>query len=146
MLCISCLDTIMKEYKLIFEGYWRDCNKSSLPSYAGIYLVYKCIYNAQNNTVALVNIIYIGQAENIHDRHIKHERYVDFLAQLTDGQELCYACAPVDTDIDLVENALIFAQKPILNVDGRNAYNYSKAHVILSGQCTCMKYTNFNIG
>jgi len=136
----------MEEYRLTFDGYWRDCNKSGLPTYSGIYLVYKCVYNAQNDTVSLVDIIYIGQADNIHDRHIKHEKYVDFLSQLNDGQELCYSCAPVDEDINLVENALIFAQKPVLNIEGRKAYKYPKAHFILSGQCTCMRYTNFNVG
>ena len=136
----------MKEYKLLFEGYWRDINKSGLPTYSGIYLVYKCVYNARNDTVSLIDIIYIGQAENIHDRHIKHEKYAEFLSQLVEGQELCYSCAPVESDINLLENALIFAQRPVLNVEGRNSYNYTKAHIILSGQCTCMKYTNYNIG
>lgn len=136
----------MKEYRLNFEGYWRDCNRNGLPSYDGIYIVYKCIYNEQTDTVTLLDIIYIGQAENIHDRHIKHEKYSNFLSQLTEGQELCYACAPVETDTDLIENALIFAQKPVLNIEGRSAYNHPKAHIQLSGQCARMKYTNFNIG
>lgn len=63
----------MKEYKLNFEGYWRNINKGGLPSYSGIYFVYRCIYNAQSNSVELVDIIYIGQADNIHDRHNNHE-------------------------------------------------------------------------
>lgn len=64
----------MKDYILNFEGYWRDCNKGGLPTYKGVYLVYRCNYNVQNDTVNLIEIIYIGQAENIHDRHIRHEK------------------------------------------------------------------------
>lgn len=136
----------MREYRLTFDGYWRDCNKGSLPTYSGIYLVYKCIYNAYNDTVSLIDIIYIGQAENIHDRHEQHDKYNDFLSQLSEGQELCYSCAPVESDLDLVENALIFVQKPVLNVEGRNSYIHSKAHIIISGNCTRMKRTDFIIG
>lgn len=105
----------MKDYILNFEGYWRDCNKGGLPTYKGVYLVYRCNYNVQNDTVNLIEIIYIGQAENIHDRHIRHEKEQIFKSQLQEGEELCFSCAKVEQDLDLVENALIFAQKPSLN-------------------------------
>lgn len=135
----------MKDYKLNFEGYWRDCNKNGLPTYAGIYLVYRCLYNAQTNTVELVDIIYIGQADNIHDRHINHEKYSDFTSLLLEGQELCYSCVPLTENRDLVENALIFAQKPVLNEQGKYNYNYTEAHISSEGACTCLKYTDFNM-
>ena len=50
----------MKDYILNFEGYWRDCNKGGLPTYKSVYLVYRCNYNVQNDTVNLIEIIYIG--------------------------------------------------------------------------------------
>lgn len=136
----------MKDYILNFDGYWRECNKNGLPTYPGIYLVYRSRYNPQNDTVSLVEIIYIGKTDNIHDRLIKHEKYDLFVSQLREHEELCYSCAEVVEDIDLVENALIFAQKPVLNDQGKDSYNYSRAHFILDGSCTRMKYTNFNIG
>lgn len=136
----------MKNYILNFDGYWRECNKRDLPTYSGIYLVYRSRYNPQNDTVSLVEIIYIGQTDNIHDRLINHEKKELFLSQLREHEELCYSCAEVVEDIDLVENALIFAQKPILNDLGKDNYNYSRAHFLLNGSCTHMKYTNFNIG
>lgn len=136
----------MKDYILNFEGYWRECNKNGLPTYSGIYLVYRSRYNPKNDTVSLIEIIYIGQTDNIHDRHIKHGKYELFLSLLKEGEELCYSCAEITEDIDLVENALIFAQKPVLNDKGKDNYNYSRAHLLLNGSCTCMKYTNFNIG
>ena len=136
----------MKDYILNFDGYWRECNKNGLPTYPGIYLVYRSRYNPQNDTVSLVEIIYIGKTDNIHDRLIKHEKYDLFVSQLREHEELCYSCAEVVEDIDLVENALIFAQKPVLNDQGKDSYNYSRAHFVLDGSCTCMKYTNFNVG
>lgn len=39
----------MKKFLLNFEGYWRDCNKNGLPAYPGIYKVYRCQYDEQNN-------------------------------------------------------------------------------------------------
>lgn len=83
----------MKDYILNFEGYWRNCNRGSLPAYQGIYLVYRCRYNLQNDTVTLIDIIYIGQAENIHDRHIHHEKELLFQSQLHEGEEICISCA-----------------------------------------------------
>lgn len=136
----------MKDYILNFDGYWRECNKNGLPTYSGIYLVYRSRYNPQNDTVSLVEIIYIGKTDNIHDRLIKHEKYDLFVSQLREHEELCYSCAEVVEDIELVENALIFVQKPALNDQGKDSYNYSRAHFVLDGSCTRMKYTNFNIG
>ena len=136
----------MKDYILNFDGYWRECNKNGLPTYPGIYLVYRSRYNPQNDTVSLVEIIYIGKTDNIHDRLIKHEKYDLFVSQLREYEELCYSCAEVVEDIELVENALIFVQKPVLNDQGKDSYNYSRAHFVLDGFCTRMKYTNFNIG
>lgn len=136
----------MKDYILNFDGYWRECNKNGLPTYPGIYLVYRSRYNPQNDTVSLVEIIYIGKTDNIHDRLIKHEKYDLFVSQLREHEELCYSCAEVVEDIELVENALIFVQKPVLSDQGKDSYNYSRAHFVLDGSCTRMKYTNFNIG
>lgn len=135
----------MKDYILNFEGYWRNCNRGSLPAYQGIYLVYRCRYNPQNDTVTLIDIIYIGQAENMHDRHIHHEKELLFQSQLHEGEEICISCAQVNHDLDLVENALIFAQKPILNEQDKDGFAYGESHFILGGACSCMKYTDFTI-
>ena len=137
---------LMKEFLLNFEGYWRDCNKNGLPAYPGIYMVYRCQYDEQNNTVNLIDIIYIGQAENIHERIGTHKKYDLFKSKLLVGEELCYSCAKVVNDVDIVENALIFAQKPVLNDQGKNNYNYERANVRALGACACLKYNNFNIG
>lgn len=136
----------MNEYKLNFEGYWRECNKGGLPSYTGVYVVYRAVYNEVTNRVVLNDIIYIGQADNIHDRHQHHEKYDAFCKSLKAGEELCYSCAKVDgRSLDVVENALIFAQKPEINTSGKESFLHQPSHLMLDGQCACMKYTDFNI-
>ncbi len=136
----------MKDFQLKFEGYWRDQNKGGLPKYSGIYIVYRSVYYAQSDTVSLIDIIYIGKADNVHDRHLSHDKYKMFLSQLQYGEELCFSCAPLDNDIEVAENALIFAQKPVLNDRGKSEFNYDRTHVRVSGTCACMKYTDFYVG
>lgn len=136
----------IKSYSLVFNGYWREVNKNGVPSKTGIYLVYRCVYDAKSNTVGLKNIIYIGQAVNAHDRIANHERLNDFKNQLQQGEELCYSFAEVSSsDLDIVENALIFAQKPILNEQLKDTFNYGAVTVKVDGRCACMKYTDFKI-
>ena len=136
----------IKSYSLNFNGYWREINKNGVPSVTGIYLVYRCVYDAQRNTVGLKEIIYIGQAENVHDRIANHDRLNDFKARLQRGEELCYSVAEVSSsDLDVVENALIFAQKPILNDKLKDSFNHGAVIVKVDGRCACMKYTDFKI-
>lgn len=136
----------MTDIDLNFEGYWRECNKGGLPSYSGIYLVYRCLYNNKADRVVLKDIIYIGKAENIHDRHQCHEKLPLFKTQLREDEELCYSCAKVDdTLLNIAEKALIFAQKPLLNEQDKECYDAKPVHVKLDGCCSCMNYTDFNI-
>ena len=136
----------IKAYSLNFDGYWREINKNGVPSKSGIYLVYRCVYDDKSNTVGLKDIIYIGQAENVHDRIADHDKLKDFNAQLKQGEELCYSVAVVpSSDLDVVENALIFAQKPILNDKLKDSFNHGAVTVKVDGRCACMKYTDFKI-
>ena len=138
-------DTI-KTYSLDFKGYWREVNKNGLPSKTGIYLVYRCIYSAETNTVGLKEIIYIGKAENVHDRIANHDKLEDFKSQLQEGEELCYSFAEVPVaDLDVVENALIYAQKPRLNDNLTDSFNHGAVAIKIDGRCACMKYTDFKI-
>lgn len=139
------IETI-KSYSLDFQGYWREVNKNGIPSKSGVYLVYRCIYNTASNTVGLKDIIYIGKAENAHDRIANHDRLEDFKTQLQDGEELCYSFAEVPvTDLDIVENALIYAQKPVLNDSLKNSFSHGAVAIKVDGRCACMKYTDFKI-
>ncbi len=136
----------LKEFSLDFNGYWREVNKGGVPAKSGIYLVYRCVYNSKKDTVGLKEIIYIGKSENAHNRIVNHDKIHEFNAQLENGEELCYAFAEVPvTNLDIVENALVFAQKPILNDNLKDSYNYEAVSIKVDGRCACMKYTDFKI-
>ncbi len=137
---------IMKKYNLNFKGYWLDSSKEGIPNICGIYLVYTCTYNADKETVKLIDLIYIGQSVDVNMRIKDHDRYKDFLRELKDNEILCYSVAEVEqTDLDIVENALIYAQKPKLNDDLKGAYKHEAAEFYLEGKCQFMKYLNFTI-
>lgn len=133
-------------YQLNFNGYWRHINRSGLPAVTGVYAVYRCTYNQTTDKVTLHEIIYIGQAENINERHKKHEKLPLFQKELKEGEELCYTYAEVDgRSLDLIENALVFAQKPKLNDKLKDNYDHQSANIKLDGCTACMKYTDFSI-
>lgn len=137
----------MEQYNINFKGYRRDCNKSTLPHNSGIYMVYRCLYNKQSNTVQLNEIIYIGQAQDLNQRLNNHEKYSEFKAKCGLDEELCYAYADVSLDdLDIIENALIFAQKPPLNSDLVDSFNHKSASFLVEGRCALLTYTDFTIG
>ena len=50
----------MVKYNILFNGYRRDVNKAGLPTYSGIYIVYRCTFNEEKQTVSLKELLYIG--------------------------------------------------------------------------------------
>lgn len=135
----------MKNYHLQFDGYWREINKGYVPDFSGIYLIYTCRYVPAHNTVDLIKLIYIGQAENLKVRIAQHNEN-EFSDVLKAGETLCYACAFVNKDVlDLVENAIVYAEKPKCNEKLKDNYSHEDAQFKIEGTCSLMKYTDFAI-
>ena len=74
-----------KHYSLEFAGYWREPNVGSLPAKSGIYGVYASTYDANQGTVSLLRLLYIGEGADVRDRVSNHERWQDWKRQLKDG-------------------------------------------------------------
>ena len=110
-------------------------------------MVYRCIYDSTSDKVTLNEIIYIGQAEDLNERLNNHDKYSRFQNACESGEEICYAYANVSMDdLDIVENALVFAQKPSLNSDLVDSYNHESAAFLVEGKCKLLEYTDFTIG
>lgn len=128
----------MNNYTLNFHGYFRECKKSSLPEKAGIYCVYTCKYNKRENTVSDLFLLYIGESENINERHKdnKHEHYEDFCSYLDADETLCYSYALVQNEVDRkrCESALIYEIQPPINEQSTETFNYPKTHITTSGK------------
>lgn len=137
----------MKTYDLKFKGYWRDVNRQGLPMTAGIYIVYKCTYNELSDTVTLLEILYIGQAKNLNERVDTHDKREVFISKCDGAETLCYSVAEVkETDLNIVENALVFAQKPALNDKLKDRFSYESAEFHIEGRCALLEHLNFTIG
>lgn len=136
----------MQTYNIQFEGYWLEKNKAGIPAESGVYMVYRSKYDVKSDFVTLLDIIYIGQSENVNSRIANHDRLNDFLKSLGTDETLSYAFAPIlSKDIDVVEKALIIAQKPPLNEQIRSSIDFSERHFYVSGKCALLRYTNFTI-
>ncbi len=129
----------MKHFNITFDGSILDEDRSNLPAYPGIYLVYVGSISQDQKHVNCRDIIYIGKAEDIRRRHLAHERRSDFLAELREGEVLFYSYAKVEKeDLDRVENALIYSQKPKLNVEGKESFPYPATEIVSEGQCALL--------
>ena len=137
----------MKKYNVTFMGYRRDEKAGTLPTSSGIYMVYRCVYNEPSNTVELKELFYIGQAFDLNQEINYHARHKEFLAQAQAGEQICYAYARVDkADLDIIENALVYAQKPRLNTNLKDHYNHEPAEFQIEGRCGLLTHTNYSIG
>jgi excinuclease UvrABC nuclease subunit len=123
------------EFKLIYDGYWRDQNKNGIPSHSGIYCVYTCTYNSTTNSISLDKLIYIGESEDVKSRIINHEKYSKWKQYLTSGQELCYSTAPISSTYRVrCEAALINKHKPPVNDEYKNSFPFDTTTIYLSGE------------
>ncbi len=132
----------MKQINITFDGHIFDTHKDCLPEYNGVYLVYHCV---PANGI-MKELIYIGKADvqTIRKRLSNHEKHDEFVKKCGGPQNICYAYAEVDKkDIDTVENALIYKQKPCLNGDLTDNYNHETCHFIIGGKYALLKEIDF---
>lgn len=136
----------MDRYIITFKGYRRQKSISTLPTFSGIYLVYRCVYNDNSNTVSLRELLYIGQASDINHRINNHEKMDLFKEKLNEGEELAYSYAQISIDkLDIVENAMIYAEHPPLNDKGTDSFNYPASSFTVDGACALVKHRSFTI-
>lgn len=132
-------------YSINFNGYWVDDKISGIPATSGIYLVYRCVQTEDG--VTLKEILYIGQSDNVHDRINTHDKKGLFQSECKDGETVCYSVAEVEpNNLNIIESALIFAQKPRLNENGKDRFKYDvPVSFIVEGRCKLLTYQNFTI-
>lgn len=134
-----------KTFNVSIQGYYRDKNKSSIPSHSGVYFVYVATYNAQTDKVTLHRLIYIGESDNVNSRIQSHEKYETWQRYLSPGQELCFSTGQVIGDDRFrVEAAYIFQHKPPVNTEYINSFPFDQTTVISTGE-TALLNKNFTV-
>jgi excinuclease UvrABC nuclease subunit len=128
-----------------FDGYWRDENKSGLPAESGVYCVYECTHNVNENTVSIHMLLYIGESDNVNRRVTNHEKYQDWLKHVRNGNELCFSYGSAGTsDRARTEAALILKHKPPVNDEYVDSFPYDTTTISLSGK-TALLNTHFTV-
>ncbi len=125
----------MKTITLNFDGYWLEDAKEYMKAVSGVYCVYSCTYNPSKDTVSIAELLYIGEADNVHDRIANHDRLDDWKAHLSGSQTLCYSCAGVTAnDRERAEAALIFRTQPPYNYEHTQNFIYEDTEIITTGK------------
>jgi len=133
-------------YKKVFEGYRIDSDVDTLPRESGVYMIYRCVFDKKTNSVDLKELFYIGKASDLLQEVKYHKRREEFLAQARDGEVICYSFALVNKlQYDIIENSLIFMQKPRLNNNLTDSYDHQDAVFHFSGACDLLKYKDYKI-
>ena len=125
-------------YSLVFEGYRLEPDWGSLPAKSGIYCIYACTYDTQNDTVSLKRVLYIGESSNIQSR-VKEDpraRRDIWFQKLNYGEVLCASYAEISpaSDRERAEAAMIFYRQPPCNIQYRNNFPFEKTLVETSGR------------
>lgn len=126
-------------YYLHFKGSLSDEHRALLPEYRGVYLVYRGVWSEKERLYYCHEIIYIGKADNIRQRHMSHEKRNDFLATCRTGEIVFYSYAEVPEDVlDRIEAALIFHTQPRLNEAFKDSFPYDNTRIISDGACALL--------
>ena len=127
----------MKKMNLIFDGYCKEGLEKLLPKKSGIYFVYRGV-PYPNETVDIKELIYIGKADDINQRFSPHDKHDLFVEQCAVGEYVYYSYVLVrKSDLDIVENALVYNLKPVLNDKLKYKYNHTESvRLRMGGQCS----------
>ena len=117
------------------NGYWRDQPKSNLPGQAGVFFVYEADYHEEDQTVDLLKLLYIGEADNINSCIHNPEIHSSWMNYLMPGHELCYAYASIDSYYRTrTKAAYIITHKPPGNKNSQVEFHYDTTTLISTGK------------
>ena len=125
-------------FDLTFNGYWREPNIAGIPTDAGIFCVYVCTFNPTEKTVALLELIYIGESENVRKSVGEHHLWPTWRAKKTaHDQQICFSFAPVTMEhCERIAAALIHANKPPINSDFKDSFPFGETIVSVTGRAS----------
>ena len=103
-------------------------------TYPGIYVVYA--YNGDSNAPRWA-LLDIGQAKNIFERHLTHERRGAWeLYARNNNMRLILYTAEMNNEHnyrDIAEAALIYKCQPLCATDGKSGYHHGEVRIIVVG-------------
>ena len=120
-------------YSIDFKDYWREKNKSDLPSESGIYCVYSSTYLSDKEEVSIKKLIYIGESKDVKGRIADHERTSDWKKHLNSEEELFFSFgATPESSRVRCEAAMIFKHEPPENTEYVDSFPFDQTTINLS--------------
>lgn len=103
-------------------------------AFPGIYVVYAYNGNRESPNWALLDI---GQADDIYQRHLRHERkprWLDYIRE-RNMRLVIYAANMTNENQhrDIAEAALLFRFQPLISSDGRAGYHHGDVEITVTG-------------
>ena len=94
-------------------------------------------------TVSLQRLLYIGEAANVRDRIMNHDRWADWKRQLKFGETICVNTAVISPEADRqrAEAAMIFKHKPPYNTEYVDSFPFDTTSITTSGKNALMHAT-----
>lgn len=133
----------IKTFNQEFKGYRLESDTDSLSTNSGVYGVYRCNYNKEKETVSLIQLIYIGKADNLNTRINKHEKWDDWKKYLKAKESICFCYTFIDKDNnERVEATLINSNQPPENTEYKKSFPFDKTIVNCSGNHQFIKKVN----
>ena len=129
----------MGKFHLKFEGYWVETKTSGIPDQSGVYCVYVCSYDENENTVDLKRLIYIGESGSVRKRITEHEKWSAWRLFRNTGQLLCFNFAPVTDGRNQAEAACIYEHQPPGNTEYKDNFSFDSTTVTTSGNNRLLK-------
>lgn len=125
-----------KQIQLDFHGYYKYSNLlSDKQNKSGIYCVYAGTDYPEAEKCTLRQLLYIGEAGDVYDRLINHEKLNEWKCFLEYGETLFISIAFIGkSDRKIAEAACIFKHKPPLNVEYVKNYPYEDVEIHISGE------------
>lgn len=127
-----------QRFDLVFKGFFS--NVSSLPSSSGVYCVYRGKYDGSSDSVKLYELLYIGKAIDIRQRHTNHENFGEWKRNLKIGEQLWYSYADeAQSNLVRCEAALIYLNQPRCNHAGKDSFRYYDTFISATGATVLLK-------
>lgn len=135
---------------LNFEGYYQEKQIQNISTEDGIYVAYAGTLSTGKDGKEycdLNRILYIGKGTGTDNVHVRVAQHVNndhptWAKQLKKGEHILYSVAACDTKlVSDVEAALIYKNKPELNINSKESYT-GDTHlltVICNGRAALLK-------
>ncbi|WP_156105352.1 hypothetical protein [Litchfieldella xinjiangensis] len=125
---------------LTFSGYWRDSEANQVPEEAGLYCVFSCRNDTEEDGISVQKLLYVGISRNVRHRITHHDDKPHWESYLGEGESLCYSIAPVSHIYrERCQAAMIHAHQPPANQEYRDAFPFDATRLSLHGKTRLLK-------